>query len=164
MPIYEFFCQPCNTIYKFFSLKANTEKIPGCPKCDNPKLDRRLSTFATISSSNKETPDDELPPGFDEAKMEKALQALANEASHINEDDPRQAAQLMRKLSDATGLKYSAGMEEALHRLEKGEDPEKIEEDMGDLLEGDEPFLMESVRKGKLGKPRPKVDNTLYDL
>ena len=45
----------------------------------------------------------------------------------------------MRKLFDATGLPVAGGMEEALRRMEAGEDPEKIEEDMGEVLEGD-PF------------------------
>jgi len=69
----------------------------------------------------------------------------------------------MRKLSDATGLKMGAGMEEALSRLERGEDPEKIEQEMGDLLSGEEPFALED--KGKKTKPSaPRVDETLYEL
>ena len=53
---------------------------------------------------------------------------------------------------------------EALHRLERGEDPDRIEEEMGDLLEGEEPFLIGG--KGKRGsrKQKPRVDETLYDL
>ena len=31
MPIYEFYCAKCNTIYNFFSRTANTDKIPTCP-------------------------------------------------------------------------------------------------------------------------------------
>ena len=103
-------------------------------------------------------------PQLDEAKMEKAMAMLAGEAEKLNEDDPRQAAQLMRKLTDATGMNLGAGMEEALHRLEKGEDPDQIEAEMGDLLEGEEPFVMgEKGQKGRR-KPKPRVDETLYDL
>jgi hypothetical protein len=43
----------------------------------------------------------------------------------------------MRKLFSATGMPVAGGMEEALRRLEAGEDPEKIEEEMGDVLEQD---------------------------
>ncbi len=90
---------------------------------------------------------------------------LARDADKIDEDDPRQAANLMRKLSDATGLKMGPGMEEALSRMERGEDPEKIEEEMGDLLEEEEPFLFdEQKRSVAKPKPKPKVDDTLYDL
>jgi putative FmdB family regulatory protein len=162
MPIYEFYCEPCNTVFSFFSRGVNTARIPACPGCRRP-LKRQMSIFAKVSRGKDEPAGDDMPP-IDEAKMEKAMAMLAGEAEKINEDDPRQAAQLMRKLTDATGISLGSGMEEALHRLERGEDPDRIEEEMGDLLEGEEPFLIEG--KGKRGsrKPKPHVDETLYDL
>jgi hypothetical protein len=106
---------------------------------------------------------DETPP-IDEAKMERAMSMLQREADGINEDDPRQAATLMRKLSDATGLKMGAGMEEALARLERGEDPEKIEQEMGGLLNGEDPFTVEAPGKRVSRRSEPEIDETLYDL
>jgi len=162
MPIYEFYCGKCNTVFSFFSRTVDTTKTPACPKCRRP-LKRQMSVFAKVSCG-KEEPSGDGIPSLDEAKMEKAMAMLAGEAEKISEDDPRQAARLMRKLSDATGLSLGAGMEEALSRLEKGEDPDRIEAEMGDLLEGEEPFVLEG--KGKRGgqKPKPRVDETLYDL
>jgi len=57
-------------------------------------------------------------------------------------------------------------MEEALRRLERGEDPDRIEEEMGDLLEAEEPFLFDGKGPGAKGgkKSRPRVDETLYEL
>jgi putative FmdB family regulatory protein len=164
MPIYEFYCQQCNTVYNFLSRTVNTEKIPDCPKCKDVKLHRKVSLFATISNRKDDGDVDADMPPIDEAKMEKAMGMLAREAEHMNEDDPRQAAMLMRKLSDATGLQMGPAMEEALSRMERGEDPEKIEAEMGDLLEGEEPFLLEAKTKGRSRKPKPKVDETLYEL
>ena len=161
MPIYEFYCEPCNTVFSFFSRSVNTSRIPDCPSCRRP-LKRQMSIFARVSSG-KEAPADEGMPPIDESKMEKAMAMLAGEAERLDENAPRQAAQLMRKLTDATGLSLGSGMEEALHRLERGEDPDRIEEEMGDLIEGEEPFVMEG--KGKRArKPKPRVDETLYDL
>jgi putative FmdB family regulatory protein len=162
MPIYEFFCERCNTVLNFFSRAVNTTKVPECPKCHRV-LKRQLSIFAKVSRGKDEPDGDGMPP-IDEAKMEKAMEMLAGEAEKLNEDDPRQAAQLMRKLTAATGLSLGAGMEEALHRLEKGEDPDRIEAEMGDLLEGEEPFVMEGTARKGGRKPRPRVDETLYDL
>ena len=122
-----------------------------------------MSIFAKMSGKKDDDMDDSMPP-IDEAKMEKAMAMLANEADKINEDDPRQAAMLMRKLADATGISMGPGMEEAISRMERGEDPDKIEQEMGDLLEEEEPFLFEGKSKGGKKKPRPKVDETLYDL
>lgn len=121
-----------------------------------------MSVFATVSG-NKEETDGDMPP-INEAKMEKAMAMLADKAEQINEDDPRQAAELMRKLSDTAGLDLGSGMEEALSRMEAGEDPDKIEEEMGDLLEGEHPFILNCKARKGAKKSKPQVDEKLYDL
>jgi putative FmdB family regulatory protein len=165
MPIYEFYCHKCNTVYNFFSRSVNTVKIPFCPRCKDVELKRKVSLFATLKGRNRGEGDEDggMPP-IDEAKMEKAMSMLASEAEKIKDDDPRQAARLMRKLSEATGLKMGEGMEEALSRMEKGEDPDRIEQEMGDLLEGEEPFITEGKSSPAGKKEKPAVDNTLYEL
>ena len=164
MPIYEFFCDDCNTIFNFFSKSVNTTKKPKCPKCKTKTLSRQMSAFAVTGKATEDGDADDLP--FDENKMEKAMQMLAGEADKINEDDPRQAANLMRKLSDMTGLEMGSGMNEALKRMEAGEDPDAIEAEMGDLLEEEEPFLLPDKKEGakRARRPAPTKDETLYDL
>ncbi len=165
MPIYEFYCGQCHTIYNFFSRTVNTEKVPVCPRCKTVALDRKISMFAyTGKAEEKNTGMDDLP--LDESKMEKAMHMLEKEAGQLNEDDPRQAANLMRRLSDMTGIQLGDGMNEALNRLEKGDDPDSIEAEMGDLLENEDPFILPET-KGKPAKSQPvalTIDETLYDL
>jgi hypothetical protein len=65
-----------------------------------------------------------------------------------------------------TGMQLGPGLEEALSRMESGEDPEKVEAEMGDLLENEDPFLLPG-KKGKIAgakRPEPFRDVTLYDL
>ena len=63
-----------------------------------------------------------------------------------------------------TGLNLGASMEEALQRMEAGEDPEQIEAEMGDLLEGEEPFSL-NEKSSKILKSRPpQKDEKLYEL
>lgn len=163
MPIYEFYCKDCHTIYNFFSSTVNTKKTPGCPKCKNKKLAKQVSLFAVTGRAEEHSMDD-LP--IDESKMEKAMEMMAKEAENINEDDPRQAAKLMRKLTDMTGMGLGHNMEEALARMERGEDPEKIEAEMGDLMSEEEPFILPGKKggKGKKNQQAPRKDETLYDL
>jgi putative FmdB family regulatory protein len=159
MPIYEFYCPDCHRVLSFLSRSVDTEKRPACPRCGRPDLARRVSSFA-ISKGRKEeapTPPAEpgfpgLPPGMDEARLEQAMSELARDAEGMNEDDPRQGAQLMRRLFASTGLPLGTGMEEALRRMEAGEDPEKIEEEMGDTME--DPFGMGG---GEEGAREPRV-------
>jgi hypothetical protein len=70
----------------------------------------------------------------------------------------------MRKLTEATGLKLGSGMEEALRRMESGEDPEQIEAEMGDLLEGEDPFLAGGEKGASRRTRPPRKDETLYEL
>jgi putative FmdB family regulatory protein len=163
MPIYEFYCDDCNTIFSFFSKTVDTRKRPKCPNCKSKTLERQMSAFAIAGRAREDNGLADLP--IDEGKMERAMQMLAGEAERINEDNPRQAADLMRKLTNITGMELGAGMEEALRRMERGEDPEQIEAEMGDMLENEEPFQL-AAKKGfrSARRPAPMRDNTLYDL
>jgi putative FmdB family regulatory protein len=161
MPIYEFYCHKCNTVYNFFARSANTDKIPYCPRCKRIKLKRQMSVFSSPSRDREGQADDNMP--VDPSVMEKVMGTIANEADKMREDDPRMAARLMRQLSKA-GINFGPGMEEAISRLEKGEDPEQIEQELGDLLENEDPFILQAQAKQKGRKPKPRVDDTLYDL
>ena len=57
-------------------------------------------------------------------------------------------------------------MEEAIARMEAGEDPDQIEQEMGDLMEGEEPFSLETMKKKvQSGGKRPPIhDEKLYEL
>ena len=163
MPIYEFYCRKCNTVFNFFSRRINTGKVPDCPKCGR-ELRKILSSFATIGRA-KGAGNEELPPGFDEARVEKALGDLAREAEKMNEEDPKAMAALMRRFSEKTGLALNENMEKALSRLEAGENPDQIEKEMGDVFEGEDglPFAFKQARSGNRPKP-PVHDETLYEL
>jgi len=167
MPVYEFYCPDCHTVYSFWSQRINTEKIPACPKCDQKQLEKIVSRAAVISGGKSEEEDalGDLP--IDESKMEEAMMSLASEAENMNEDDPKAMAQFMRKFANKTGLKYKDSLEEALSRLEAGEDPDQIEEEMGDMFDDDDLPFEFSGKKGsvKLKKKRIlKRDDHLYDL
>jgi putative FmdB family regulatory protein len=167
MPIYEFYCKDCHTIYNFYSARIDTEKTPACPgeACGNPVLERQVSMFS-ISKGRSESGADGLGD-IDEDRLERAMMSLAGEVDNLDEDDPKQAAAVMRKLFDSTGLKLGDSLEEAMSRMEAGEDPDKIEQEMGDVLEDENPFstkprrLLDDLRRKYLP---PKVDDRLYEL
>ena len=167
MPIYEFYCPDCNVLFNFYSRRADTDKVPACPRCARPSLERKPSRFA-CSRGLKEEEDAGLP-GMDEDRMEKAMMELAGEAEGVDENDPRAMARLMRKMYDSTGQEMTGGVEEAIRRMEAGEDPEAVEASMGDALEEETPFgedgLVAAARKRLSGRARPpRRDETLYEL
>jgi putative FmdB family regulatory protein len=162
MPIYEFYCDTCNVIFNFFSSRVNTAKKPDCPRCGKEELTRRISAFATIGKAREDSGDPLA--GLDEAKMERAFESLMHEAEHINEEDPKQMASLMRKFTSQTGINLGGSMEEALSRMEAGEDPDQVEKDMGDLL-NEESVSFELIKKKSVRENRPPAhDEKLYEL
>ena len=164
MPIYEFYCDSCNVIFNFFSSRINTSTRPDCPRCGTEKISRQMSTFATIGKASEE--DGDMMAGMDEARMEEAFGSLMHEAEGMNEEDPRQMATLMRKFTEKTGMHLGDAMEEAISRMEKGEDPDRIEQEMGEQLEGDDLFSFEGMKKKVMGetKAAPLHDEKLYEL
>lgn len=169
MPIYEFYCPKCNVLFNFFSKAVNTTGRPDCPKCRGKRLTRQISMFAAVGRAREDAApaggEDDLP--IDDAKMERAMESLAGEAEGLDENDPRQAARLMRKFSDMTGLEFKDNMKTAIERMEAGEDPEAIEEEMGGMMDDEDPFVLPG-KKEKMKSPRrrppPRRDPKLYEM
>jgi hypothetical protein len=79
---------------------------------------------------------------------------------HMDENNPRHMAHMMRKMKDLMPPgTVPKELDVAIKRLEAGEDPEKIEEDMGDLL-GD---FMGGEGEGGPGGGGYAHDSGLYD-
>lgn len=167
MPIYEFYCRDCHTIFSFFARRVDTESVPKCPRVAKHKLKRQMSRFA-ISKGRGDSPDAEGPDfDMDDEQMEKAMMQMAGELEGADEEDPRAMARMMRKLMDTTGMNMGDGMEEAIRRMEAGEDPDKVEEELGDVLDSEDPFATgESKLKGIARRmaEAPNVDPEVYDM
>ena len=52
MPIYEFRCPECGTVFARLRSMSNAGESVPCPECHNEKTERLLSTFASGSSSS----------------------------------------------------------------------------------------------------------------
>jgi putative FmdB family regulatory protein len=138
MPIYEFACPKCRVIFNFLSKRVNPDRLPACPKCGNKKMTKQVSSFAMPRGlpEGPAAPGGEGPmPEMDDPKIMRAMAELERDMGHIDENNPKHMAHLMRKMKDAmpAGM-MPKEMEVAIKRLEAGEDPEKIEADMGDVF------------------------------
>src|SRR6266851_7741982 len=141
MPIYEFACPKCRRIFNFLSKRVNPAHLPACPKCGNKKMFKQMSRFAMSRGlkepSAKSESDGGGPPmpDFDDPRMERAMVEMERDMEHIDENNPKHMAHVMRKMKDLMPPgSVPKELDVAIKRLEAGEDPEKIEEDMGDLL------------------------------
>jgi putative FmdB family regulatory protein len=165
MPIYEFACPKCLRIFSFLSKRVNPNRLPVCPKCGNKKLSKQVSRFA-MSRGLKEPAakiegDDGGPPmpDMDDPRIERAMMEMERDMEHLDENNPKHMAHMMKKMKDLMPPgSMPKEIDVAIKRLEAGEDPEKIEADMGDLL-GD---FMGGPEGGAGGGGYTK-DSGLYD-
>lgn len=177
MPVYEFYCADCHTVYQFLSKRILTDARPACPRCGRADLRRQVSPFASPRGA-REAPADGPLGDVDATRLERAMASLESEMGGLDEKDPRQMARFLRTLSEAAGIR-APGMDEAVRRMEAGEDPEKIEEELGPLFGdgeagdagGDDPAVEASTApRSSLGGHRlrrllpPARDEKLYPL
>jgi putative FmdB family regulatory protein len=162
MPIYEFACPKCRVIFNFFSKRINPERSPVCPKCGNPELTKQMSRFAMpkgIKESAPGAPDEAGMPDMDDPRVMRAMSEIERDMAHMDENNPKHMAAMMRKMKDVLPPgSMPKEMDVAIRRLEAGEDPEKIEADMGDVLGG---FLGDESAVGAGGGY--SHDGGLYD-
>jgi len=166
MPIYEFACPTCRKIFSFLSKRVNPDRPPACPKCGNKKMSKQVSRFA-MSRGLKEPAaksgagEDEPPmPDLDDPRMARAMAEMERDMEHLDENNPRHMAHMMKKMKDLMPPgSVPKELDVAIKRLEAGEDPQKIEEDMGDVL-GD---FMGGEEEGGAGGGGYTHDRGLYD-
>jgi putative FmdB family regulatory protein len=166
MPIYEFACPKCRRIFSFLSKRVNPGRRPVCPKCGNKKLSKQVSRFALTKGLQEPAAGGEGPeaggppmPDFDDPRVARAMAEMERDMEHLDENNPRHMARMMKKMKDLMPAgSVPKELDTAIKRLEAGEDPEKIEADMGDLL-GD---FMGGPEGGGGGGDYTK-DSGLYD-
>jgi putative FmdB family regulatory protein len=148
MPIYEFACPKCRKIFNFLSKKVAPDSRPSCPKCGHRKLTRQVSAFAhprglkepsapAAGDTGPGDPGGPPMPDPDDPRMMRAMAEMERDMEHLDENNPRHMAVMMKKMKDLMPAgTMPKEFDVAIKRLEAGEDPEKIEEDMGDVLSG----------------------------
>ena len=141
MPIYEFACPKCRKIFSFLSKRLKPDRLPVCPKCGNKKMSKQVSRFAMTRGlkepAARTEPDEGGPPmpDMDDPRVERAMMEMERDLEHLDENNPKHMAHMMRKMKDLMPPgSVPKELDTAIKRLEAGEDPEKIEADMGDVL------------------------------
>lgn len=176
MPIYEFYCPDNHKIYSFLARSGNlSNAVPRCPDHPEWKLQKTISSFAFIGKAREKT---ENPAGGGEAddpRLMAMMSEMEKEMAGMSEEnpDPRVMARMMRKMGEFSGQAMPAQVEEMIARMEKGEDPEKLEEEYGDALENFDPMGegdggAEDETAAKPGRRmrfgRPRRDPKLYEM
>jgi putative FmdB family regulatory protein len=139
MPIYEFACPDCRRIFNFLSKRLQPSRPPACPKCGRRKMIKQLSSFAMPRGAKEPSaadPSEQGPgPDLDDPRMARVMSEMERDMEHMDENNPRHMAHMMKKMKDLMPAgSVPKEFDVAIKRLEAGEDPEKIEADMGDVF------------------------------
>lgn len=185
MPIYEYYCPDNHTIYQFYAKTlAQGQTTPRCPENPKFRMKKVVSAFAITSGGAKDEgapkPDAATGDPAEDARMEAAMNAMEGEFAHIDENDPKAMARMMRRMSELTGEKIDGEMEEVVRKLEEGADPDSLEEQLaGDEAAADDPYgegmgmgaaggdaavdAKEPRHRFKIRRTAPRRDPQLYD-
>lgn len=127
MPIYEYQCEKCRRVLNFLVRNIAQHKPPACPKCGHAKMSRRMSLFSSASARKGSASASDAGGGDDLGDIPD-LPGLDG----LDENDPKSMGRFMRNMAKEMGEPLDTEMEEVCKRLEAGDDPEKIEEDLAE--------------------------------
>lgn len=117
MPSYEFRCKQCAKRFEIFIPYAEYDsKTVICPHCQSTEVQRRIGRVRVARASTE---------SIDSLADSEQLAGL--------EDDPREMGRRLRAMSRETGEELGPEFDEVVGRLEAGQDPEQIEQDLPDL-------------------------------
>lgn len=118
MPEYEFRCLDCKrTVSLFLTIAEYESTLPSCPHCGGANLRRRIGRVRVARSE------------------ESRLESLSDPTSwgDVDESDPKSMARMMRRMSQETGEEMGPEFDEAVDRLEAGENPDEVEKSIPGL-------------------------------
>jgi putative FmdB family regulatory protein len=121
MPIYEYRCGGCKRRVSIFFRSFSAVGAATCPRCGSADLTRLMSRVAVLRGRG-----DDGDLGGDGGDDLDPTGMLAG----LDENDPRAVARWARKMSDEMGEPLEPEFEEALTRIEAGEDPERVMEEV----------------------------------
>jgi putative FmdB family regulatory protein len=117
MPNYEFRCLNCRKRFEvFFTYSQYGTQPVICPHCKSDNVQRKVGRIRVARSG------------------ESRMDSLADPSSMDGlDEDPRALGRMMRKMSGELGEEMGPEFDEVVGRLESGQSPEQIEQDLPDL-------------------------------
>ncbi len=156
MPIYEYRCEDCKKrVSLFYQSIALAEAHAGeahCPQCGGAHLTRLVSRFnvgrptatptydpaaASYEAGSTEYSENAGFAGMDEQGGMGAMGGVEDTIMPgLDEDDPRSIARWARQMQSQSGEDLGPEFNTALSRIESGEDPDRVMEDMEPAMAG----------------------------
>jgi putative FmdB family regulatory protein len=122
MPRYDFRCLNCKRRFDvFFTYSEYGTRPVVCPHCQSEQVQRKIGRVRVARS--------------DDSRLESI--AGSGDLESLDED-PRALGRMMRSMSREIGEEMGPEFDEVIGRLEAGQSPEEIEQDLPDLAGPDD--------------------------
>jgi len=141
MPIYEYYCMPCNTIFNFLAKSFTVESTPSCPRCKG-ELRKHVSAFSL--GSRLKGPGN-LP--LSNQRLEEGMRRL----EQFGQQSPQEAERLRKKFGEMTGVSFAEDRGRKASATTPPAEPEKPDQTEGEPMPDDYGIL-------------PERDPQLYEL
>jgi len=115
MPIYEYFCKPCNTIFNFYAKSFAADRQPPCPRCGGT-LHKQVSSFSL--GSRLHGPGN-LP--LSPQRLEEGMRRL----EQFGQQNPQEAERLRKKFGEMTGVSFAEDRVRAASAASSPAEPEE---------------------------------------
>lgn len=139
VPIYEYKCGDCHRKVSLFFPSfsaAESRTAEGknlCPRCGSSKLSRVMSRSYLVRAGSDSGEGLDAENGIDMGAMGD-MEGMGDDGfmQGLDQEDPRAIARWARQMKESLGEDADLGpdFDRALSRIEAGEDPEKVMEDM----------------------------------
>lgn len=179
MPIYEFSCAKCRTVFSFFSRRVNPSAVPACPKCGSP-LGKMVSLFSARTGGSKSDPDplglgddgldEDFPnvPDFDpgDERVARAISEMGDRIDRLDPSNPVEASRLLKEFSEKSGVKFNPKLMNAIGKIASGEESEGAQDEIAEAFANGGIFD-EMKRRAATVSNDPATftrDENLYDM
>lgn len=151
MPIYEFLCEECRTVFSFHSSGVDTSTVPCCPKCSNTAMKKQFSVFSTNRKAEQ----------YDETKVLEGFDRLID---GVEEEKAENIAGRLLDFAETSGIKFNTQTENDLAEYMAGDKTELLKTKFDSQIELDSSsFSKGEVFVQKEGRSY-LLDEKLYDL
>ncbi len=140
MPIYEYRCPDCKRRVSIFftSFSAADRRTEAgdveCPRCGGKRLSRLISKVNMVRGGSANGADDTAfdDMGDDAMGDMDGMGGMDKMFEGLDDEDPRSVARWARQMKESMGDEMDLGPEfdQALARIESGEDPDRVMDDM----------------------------------
>lgn len=121
MPVYEFLCEDCKTVFNFYSSSIDTETVPCCPRCTSGKMKRQFSVFSTQGKSEE----------YSENALCNAFEKLIDS---VEEEKAENLAVKLMQFAEDSGVAFKENVGEDIEKYIDGDQSEGLKKKLANYL------------------------------